>query len=412
MNIVGIIAEYNPFHTGHAYQLRKAREEGNADFIVIVMSPDFVQRGEPALFDKYTRARMALMNGADLVLELPVWCACGSAEYFAEGAIALLDSLGVITQLCFGCESEDPSLFIPAASILNSEPDAYRLSLQKALRHGRSFPQARAQALTQQLHQLFPEKKTVWDVFLSSPNNILGIEYCRSLLHRRSSIRILPIHRKGSLFSSTALDGSYCSATAMRKGIMQHSSRVLHYVPDNCHTLFQESCRYPVTSTDLMPWIIYCLLRSDHYEQILDISPDLSDRIRKFRFAAAGHSYEELVSLLKTKQITEARIRRALLHLVLNITDDLIQEFTDSRTVPYARLLGFRRTAGPLLHQIKQQSTIPLLARTSDAASLLTSPGQRLLDADFSASHFYRSILASRYGVPFRTEYEQSPVIL
>ena len=195
MRTVGIIAEYNPFHTGHEYHIRKARELSGADYVIVVMSPDFVQRGEPAVFDKYTRTRMALQGGADLVIELPVCYATGSAEYFAEGATALLDSLGTVNTLCFGGESDDISLFQNIADILIQEPKEYTDLLRSFLKQGMTYPQARCQALSHYLKNQIsdpsssallpdqcklPDLETVTD-FLSTPNNILGIEYCKAL---------------------------------------------------------------------------------------------------------------------------------------------------------------------------------------------------------------------------------------
>ena len=211
MKTVGIIAEYNPFHNGHAYQIQKAKEAAGADFAVIVMSPDFVQRGEPALVDKYSRAKMALASGADLVIELPVCYACGSAEYFAEGGISLLRQLGCVDALSFGCETDDPALFCKLADILLQEPDEYRQKLRKYQKQGMTFPKARETALLDYLSQNRKVRTSISkdsscaelpvsnvSALLSSPNNILGLEYAKALKKQNSSISILPIRRQGS----------------------------------------------------------------------------------------------------------------------------------------------------------------------------------------------------------------------
>ena len=204
MRTVGIIAEYNPFHSGHEYHLKEAKKKSGADYAIIVMSPDFVQRGTPAVFDKYMRTEMALRAGADLVLELPVCYACGSAEFFAEGAVALLDRLGVVDALCFGSEASrtpvssfyepsdshvfsesenniDTSLFACAADFLLNEPESYRTRLQGLLRAGKTFPQARAQALQAEDPALAS--------LLGTPNNVLGVEYCKALQKFSSAIQ-------------------------------------------------------------------------------------------------------------------------------------------------------------------------------------------------------------------------------
>ena len=192
MKVVGIIAEYNPFHRGHEYQIRYVRETLGADYVIVAMSGDFVQRGAPALMEKYLRAEMALLGGADLVLELPIQVSTASAESFAAGGVSLLDGLGCVDELCFGSECGDTEILMETARILVAEPPVYRDFLQKNLRDGMSFPLARSRALTSYVaksaisdvssgdgHFIFPEQM---DSILSSPNNILGIEYCKESL--------------------------------------------------------------------------------------------------------------------------------------------------------------------------------------------------------------------------------------
>lgn len=206
MKVVGIIAEYNPFHRGHEYQIRYVRETLGADYVIVAMSGDFVQRGAPALMEKYLRAEMALLGGADLVLELPIQVSTASAEGFAAGGVSLLDGLGCVDELCFGSECGDTEILMETARILVAEPPVYRDFLQKNLRDGMSFPLARSRALTSYVaksaisdvssgdgHFIFPEQM---DSILSSPNNILGIEYCKALLRQNSSIRPMRFSEK------------------------------------------------------------------------------------------------------------------------------------------------------------------------------------------------------------------------
>lgn len=413
MKTVGIIAEYNPFHTGHAHHLKTARQQSGADFAVVVMSPDFVQRGEPAVFDKYTRTRMALLNGADLVVELPVCYACSSAEYFARGAVTLLEKLGVVSTLCFGCETADAALLQSTASVLAEEPKAYQNFLKRELRRGLTYPQARMEALRLYREQICREDSVLSpELSVSTPNNILGVEYCKTLYRLSSSIEILPIKREGSAYNSASLEGSFCSSTAIRKALASGSPSPLAYIPQNCRNEFEAACAYPVSSQDLLPWLTERLLNTPDFLHILDISPDLSDRMKNLRFSCIGKSWKEVTDILKTRQITEARIRRVLTHLILNLTDEAMGRFLAHGTVSYARILGFRREAGPLLHLIKQKSALPLISKTASASSLLDETGKEMLDLDFTSSHLYGSIRSLKYGLPFRTEYEQSPIIL
>lgn len=428
MRTVGIIAEYNPFHTGHAYHIQKAKELSGSDYAVVVMSPDFVQRGEPAVFDKYTRAHMALLNGADLVVELPICYATGSAEYFAEGAVALLSNLGVVDTLCFGAEQAKPELFDAAASVLCEEPPEYTGMLRRLLRQGMSFPQARSEAL---IHCLCagrdsaslddslkggkekPDLKEL-SAFLDAPNNILGIEYYKALRAVKSDIRPLPVLRKGSDFNSVSLDGDYCSASALRKGLAEGADReaILHFIPKNCRALFTEACQSSITTEELLPFLVQKLLSMDSFDSILDLSPDLSDRILNLRYACVGKTYGQIVALLKTRQLTEVRVRRALLHLILDLRSEDILDFRAHGTVFYAKLLGLRKGASPLLRKVKEHCPLPLLAKPSHAAGFTDPLAQRMWKQDLFASHLYRSVLAARAHSAFRTEYEISPLVL
>ncbi len=429
MHTVGIIAEYNPFHTGHAYHIQKAKELSGADYAVVVMSPDFVQRGEPAVFDKYMRAHMALLNGADLVVELPVCYATGSAEYFAEGGVTLLDRLGAVDTLCFGAEQADPALFETIAALLCEEPPAYTKELRDLLRQGKTFPQARSEAVVRCLcasgdsdcvlssHNGSGHK--AWDpqeltAFLNAPNNILGIEYYKALHTQKSRIRPLPVPRNGSDFNSVSLSGDYCSASAIRSGLSGENKREVlqRYVPENCHTLFTEARQFSMTAEELLPFLVQKLLSMDSFDSISDISSDLSDRIRSLRYACIGKNWEQIVALLKTRQLTDARIRRALLHLILDIRSEDVRDFRASGTVFYAEVLGLRREASPLLRAVREFCPLPFLTKPSHATKFTDPLAQRMWKQDLFASHLYRSISVSHTGRTFRTEYEISPLVL
>lgn len=432
MRAVGIIAEYNPFHTGHAYHIQKAKELSGSDYAVVVMSPDFVQRGEPAVFGKYTRAHMALLNGADLVVELPVCYATGSAEYFAEGAVALLSNLGVIDTFCFGAEQAAPELFNAAASVLCEEPPEYTGTLRRLLRQGKTFPQARSEAL---IHCLCSDDSSpcldasgasspksgeerpdprVLSAFLAAPNNILGLEYYKALRTQKSGIRPLPVPRKGSHFNSASLDGDYCSASALRKGLAEgtDSAAVLRYIPEHCRALFTDACRCSITTEELLPFLVQKLLAMDSFDSISDISPDLSDRILNLRYACVGKTYGQIIALLKTRQLTDARVRRALLHLILDLRTEDILDFRVHGTVFYAKLLGLRKEASPLLRKVKEHCSLPLLAKPSHAAGFTDPLARHMWKQDLFASHLYRSVSAARTHSAFRSEYEISPLIL
>ncbi len=434
MRVVGIIAEYNPFHSGHAYHLAKAKQETGADFAVVVMSPDFVQRGEPAVFGKYTRAKMALLNGADLVLELPVCYASGSAEYFAQGAVSTLDGLGVVDVLCFGCEgtkadgtkeecgpeearaarsgSDEPAgIFWKTAEVFNREPDAFSDSLRTQLARGVSFPKARELALSAWLESVggapLPEG------FLREPNNILGIEYCRAILKFQSRMEILPIKRAGSGYHEERLGGRFCSATALRGELLTGKrSFIRGFIPDNLAGLYESASLCPAAADDFLPCFLQKLLADGSFEDILDISDGLAGRMRSLRYRCVGKTYEETAAFLSAKQLTKSHVRRAMLHLILGTGAAQTEQFRAGGPAYYAHVLGFCREASPLLHEIKLRGRLPLLTKNADAAGHLSDTGRAMLRQDFEASHLYRGIQALKYGTPFRSEYEMSPVVI
>ncbi|MEF2771025.1 MAG: nucleotidyltransferase family protein, partial [Blautia caecimuris] len=230
MNVTGIIAEYNPFHLGHLHQIAYVREKLNSDYIIVAMSGDFVQRGTPALLSKYIRAEAALLCGADLVLELPVQVSSASAEFFAGGAVSLLNGSGVVDQLCFGSEEGSVEGMQLAARILNEEPQGFRDLLKNSLKQGMSFPAARSQALGKYLctlHSLSEKNLSAFsDTLLSSPNNILGIEYCRALLRLNSTIKPVTLKREGSGYHDLTLKNNQApSASAVRAFLSEKSGR-------------------------------------------------------------------------------------------------------------------------------------------------------------------------------------------
>ena len=213
MKTVGIIAEYNPFHNGHAYLIAEAKRITGADYAVVVMSGDFAQRGTPAIWDKYTRTRAALLGGADLVFELPVIYATASAEYFAEGGVALLTALGV-DAICFGSECGDIDALMEIARLFTNESPEFKTTLAQSLREGKSYPIAREDAYRAHCtaHAL-PVREDI----LCNPNNLLGIEYCKAILTQNSSLVPFTVQRIGdSYHEATASEGRYCSATALR----------------------------------------------------------------------------------------------------------------------------------------------------------------------------------------------------
>lgn len=419
MKVTGIIAEYNPFHMGHLHQINYIKKELDSDYIIIAMSGDFVQRGTPALFPKHLRAEMALRCGADLVLELPVQFSAASAEFFAEGGVSLLDGLGVIDRLCFGSEEGSTKGMLLAADILNQEPKEYQTFLQKYLKKGMSFPAARSLALKDHLSLLSKETPQLLpEGLLSSPNNILGIEYCRALLKRSSPIKPVTLKRKGGAYHDTAMQQDQApSASAIRTYLKEQLSfynnelsplpLLESAVPAAALKLFMKAVSENefLTEDDMDLVLHYVLLKSSYHDLLActDVSPELARRILNQR----NHyrSFSRFAELLKTKELTHTRIQRALLHILLEITEN-------PRELPYGRVLGFRKEASPLLKSIKSNSSIPLLTKMADAENLLSPEGQAILNKNTEASNIYESLLCHKTKKPFCHEYQKPPVIL
>lgn len=415
MNITGIIAEYNPFHNGHKYHLEEARRITGADYIVVVMSGNFVQRGEPAIADKRLRTAAALQNGADLVLELPLFHATGSAEYFAAGAAALLDRLGVVNALCFGSECNDISRLASVASLLAREPEGYRLRLQEELKKGHSFPRARSLALEACLNG--PRTGMAGQALHSSPNNILGIEYIKSLLGLGSSIVPYTIKRIGCGYHDLTLPSgeAYVSASALRRHILGPGpiAHIRPYVPPSVFSLLENALHrgFPVCREDFSSLLHYKLLSEAPmgFCRYFDVTPDLSDKISRNLFRFSG--YGQFCGLLKSRDITYSRLSRSLLHILLGMTREQMESYGSHGFIAYARMLGFRRSAAPLLKAIKTHADVPLVSKLSHARRCLSPMGLAMLEQDIQAAHIYQSVASAKFHGPFMNEYARPLVI-
>ncbi len=414
MKVAGVVAEYNPFHKGHKYHLDMTRKATGADKIVVVMSGDFTQRGTPAIIDKYERTRMALQNGADVVIELPSCYACGSAEYFGSGAMAVMQSLGVIDAVCFGTESETIDELVPIAELLANETDEFRQYLKNELKNGRSYPRARNLALNHCIPD-FAENESV----IGSPNNILGIEYIKALMQMHSMIRPVAIQRTDSDFHSYRLDQGFASSQALRQNIRMAENhprdfreildRIRLQVPEYVFEILLESFgnRYPIFPDDLSNVLIYKMLieRPHGYTSFVDVGDDLSDKLIGSLYKA--HTFEQFCDVLKSKDITYARISRVLCHILLNVRQVDMDNYRNNGTIFYNRVLGFRKDAEDLLSEISKKSKVPVITRTSEGDILENEIGRRQFDRDMLASHIYECMIANKFGSGLVNEYER-----
>ena len=393
MKVTAVIAEYNPFHNGHLYQLRTIRTAEHADWIVVVLSGDFMQRGIPAIVDKYQRCQMALANGADLVFELPVYFALGSAEYFTQGAVSLIDKLGVVDSLHFGSECGDLSLISDCARIIASESCQYQSLLNVFLKQGCSFPAARARAVA----ALFPEKET--ENLLNAPNNILGIEYVKALLQRNSTIKPATLARKGEGYASDVLDTDhFVSANALRCALRAalHDSTSLEavrpHVPESVYSLLtQQDFLY---TDDFSEILLYKLLRDasgkDAFALYYDIGKQLSHTL--YRHLPAFLSFEDFAMQCKSKNLTYTRICRGLMHILLDMTQEHADALKNNDYSQYARLLGFSAHGKQLLKSIKANTAVPVITKPALALKQLEGTARISLQADLHAADIYDSV--------------------
>ena len=420
MKIIGIIAEYNPFHNGHAYQIKKIKEELHADYVVVAMSGDFVQRGAPAIIDKYARTKMALSCGADLVIELPVLWATASAEYFAMAGVTLFDKMRCVDGICFGAETDDLDALSMIADVLVCEPDDYRTALASYLKSGMSFPMARSKALCDYF--------AIDSSILNEPNNILAIEYLKALKRRNASITPHVIKREGAGYhDETIADDTSChaptaSATAIRLALDTHISTEETYISDALDNAMPVAAlevlkdylteKSLVYSNDFSSILGYKLLSSDIsvLADIGDSNPELANRLFKNRMNFS--SFEQFCELNKSKDMTYTRVSRVLLHLILNISNQDYQFGKELDYIPYLRILGFRKDATALLKELKNASKVPVISKLADASSLLDSNILKLLDKDIFAADLYEQVCANKSGMASISDYSQNIILL
>lgn len=412
MKTVGIVAEYNPFHNGHAYQIKAAKEMTGADYCIIVMSGDFVQRGTPAVMGKYFRVQSALENGADLVLELPVYYAASSAEYFASGAVALLDKLGVTDALCFGSECGDIQVLSSLAEKLLDETPQFRQILKQQLKAGSSYPQARNHALSVTAPQL-----TGAVGVLQSPNNILGLEYIKALKRRQSRIQPYTLNRIGTGYHTTDLGTSYSSALAIRESIIRTKDirYIKEQVPSGVYDTMAQNygLAFPILPDDVSALLSYKLLleQEQGYRSYLDIDTSFSDRLT--RKLSSYTDYTSFCEQLKTKNMTYTRVARNLLHILLNIYQEDMDIFCEDDYIYYAKMLGFKKEAEPLLSAVKEHSEIPLLSKLADANDIITHHnGHKMFAADTRAAHIYSLLVQQKFGGSMQNEYRRQIIVM
>lgn len=344
MKIAGIIAEYNPFHRGHAYHIKRTREMTGCDYVAVCMDGHFTQRGEPACMSKWMRARMAIACGADIVVELPALYAVRTADAFARGGVDILGGMGV-DFLSFGSEIDDMDLIRKLAAIRAHEPEAVSRKIREYLDAGMSHARARGLAVGEYLN-IDPE-------LLNRPNLILATEYIRAIIEKYPHIRPVPVARIGDYHGEELCQ--FASASAIRAAFSRgEKENALDCLPDEVRGFAAPDAMHPMDD------LIMYRLRSMTAEQIAAL-PDVCEGLdsRLYRLCRETGTREQLLEALKCKRYTHARLSRMLAHALMGMTQDLIE----NHPVPgYARIIAVSENAGPLLKELTNRASVPIIS--------------------------------------------------
>ncbi|KKC46808.1 nucleotidyltransferase [Paenibacillus sp. D9] len=401
MRTAGLIVEYNPFHNGHAYHLQKSVEAAGADAVVAVMSGHFLQRGEPALMDKWARARTALLGGCDLVLELPLAYSVQPAEWFAHGAVAVLESTGVVDAFCFGSESGRLEPLSRAAGLLADEPDEFRALLRHRLGEGAPYPSAYSFALMEYMARsgdaadlgLSPEE-------LALPNQTLGLHYLIALRRLKGRMEPLTIRREGAGYHDpVAESGSIASATALRKKLSEGSSlsSLAPFVPPGTIEVLEQQWQEgnaPRSWDDYFPQLLHRILTDApaSLAGILGMGEGLEHRLLSSLRELPAAGMEALLQAMKTKRYTRTRLQRALLGVLLDLRKDELSPERLNGGPGYIRVLGFTPKGRELLARMRRSASAPVLLSAARAPQ-----GLSMLELDVRATAVYAS--AGRGGM-------------
>lgn len=375
MKILGIVAEYNPFHNGHLYHLNKSLEKTNADYTVCVMSGNFIQRGEPALINKFERAEMAIKNGIDLVIELPVYYAVSTAEKFAYASIKLLNECG-INYLAFGTENDNINTLTSISELITNETPEYQKELKKQLNLGLSFPDARSKAISKLLN--------ISAHILNQPNNILAIEYLKAISKINPLITPVQIERVDSGYHDLNSATNILSATGIREKIKNNEDIDL-FLPENILNMIKD----PILLDDFEQLILFSLrnITIDKIKELPDVTEGLENRI--YSSLLSSPNLNTLLDKIKTKRYPLTRIKRILISSLLSLTKEKLDLFDKNGGPQYIRILKTSEKGKELLSEISKQSTLPVITSVSKFLQNATDLQKEMLIKDIQATNIY-----------------------
>ncbi|MCT4612138.1 MAG: nucleotidyltransferase [Clostridia bacterium] len=414
MKVLGIVVEYNPFHNGHLHHIEKSKELTGADFVVAVMSGNFVQRGNPAFMDKWERTKMALNNHVDLVIELPVIYATSSAEDFAFGAVSILHNLNIVNYICFGSESGNINLLKNIADILTNESYDYKLMLKQELDNGSTYPVARSNALYKYItsKNLLNVSEDVLRDVLSSSNNILGIEYLKALNKLNSPIKPYTIQRESSDYNDEDIIENFSSATSIRKAINEGNMwQAKNNMPDYNFDILKEAidkgtCPINIDSFSKLFHFELSKLNNAELSQILGMNEGIENRIRKI--AEDNFCLSDIAMKTKTKRYTLTHINRLLIHTLLGLKRQDIETFNTSGGPSYSRILGFNKNGELLLSQLKLVSKLKILTNPKNYLDVLSSEGIKMFNQEINATNIYNLCLPDSSNYKYNAEFKNS----
>ncbi len=394
MSILGIVVEYNPFHNGHRYHIEQGKQISNANKVIAVMSGNYVQRGEPAIMSKYTRTKLALENGVDMVIELPTVYSTSSAELFSHAAVSILSKTNIVSSICFGSETGALENLQNIANILVNEPPEFKDTLKSELSKGVSFPKAREIAL----ETLSPNLSNI----LSSPNNILGIEYLKALKKLNSNIKPYTITRTIADYHDTTLTHgtSIASATSIRNLVYSDVTslyKAQQYVPIETYNVLVDYIDNKLY-TNMENIFIFLKFKLSHISlielsNIYDVTEGLGELLlNKIQISS---SYYDLIQNLYSKRYTQTKIQRMLIHLLLNITKQDIELYKAVDYIPYIRVLGFRKDSSDLLRDLTEKSTVPVVTNLKNAN--LCNIGTKMLSDEFVYTNIYNQLVNNNF---------------
>lgn len=387
MKVLGIIAEYNPFHNGHKYHIEEAKKQSGANYVIVVMSGNFTQSGNIAIYDKFTRARLATEYGVDLVIELPTIYATSSAENFAYGAVSLLNSLGVVDYICFGSETNNIDTLYTISKTINDNNVQITSKIKEILKSGVSYPVARENALKEYLSE---DEISILD----KSNNILGIEYLRALDILNSNITPICIKRESSDFNETILNKKsdrFTSATSIRNMINQNKIDLVEkYVPALTYaTILNTEASF---NDKLYRIVKYKILTSstENLKNISEVTEGLENKLKGEIIHSM--SYDDFITNLKSKRYTMTKIKRMLNNILLDITKDDLS-YARTNTITYAHILSLGYNGKNLLSLISNNSNIKLITKINDnTLKSLSNDVRKYLNLDILASNIYYTL--------------------